>query len=166
MTAGVPGTGEVEQERRSFPVAFLAGMVVVLLLGAIVYLVTLATRPQSPKAAPGLPMGPAERSYAARIQFLDLRMSRATNFLGQEFTYLYGVVANDGDRTVREIEVVMEFRDLLHQVVLRDTRKLFGPRAAPLGPGQRREFESSWDHIPQDWNQHVPSIHIKGLLLE
>jgi hypothetical protein len=93
-------------------------------------------------------------------------MSRAANFLNQEVTYLSGTVANQGDRGVREIEVTIEFRDTLNQVVLRDARRLLGKVGGRLAPGERRDFRIAFDHVPADWNVQMPSVRIGGLELE
>ena len=93
-------------------------------------------------------------------------MSRAANLLNQEVTYVFGVLSNDGDRTIRELEVTIEFRDSLNQVVLRDTRRFIGPRAKPVEPLRRREIEMTFDHVPDDWNRQYPSLRVTGLVLD
>lgn len=152
--------------KRGFPLALIAGAVVVTLLVLLAYFVLSRSSAQKAKPLEPLPLGEVERVYAERLQFTGIQMSRAENFLGQEITYLFCVVTNRGDRTVRQLEITLEFRDLLNQVVLRDTRRVIGPRSAPLPPGAQREIEISWEHIPADWNQQYPSIRVSGLLLD
>ena len=155
-----------QEERSRFPVAFLAGAGVVGLLLVSLFLVMRHLQPPGPIAERPLPMGESEQAYAQNIHFLDVKMSRATNFLNQEFTYVFGIVSNDGPRTLREMEVTMEFRDFMNQVVLREARRLFGPRDTPLGSGQRREFQFAFDHIPADWNRQPPRFRVTGLVPE
>jgi hypothetical protein len=93
-------------------------------------------------------------------------MARATNFLKQEFTYVAGTISNDGVQTIRAMEVAVEFRDDLNQVVLRETEVLIPPNAEPLPAGQRRPFQITLEHIPAEWNQQYPSINVTGLTLE
>lgn len=154
------------EEKSGFPLAFLAGAAIVLLLLGGVYLLTRPASSGGSQAPPRLPMGALEQAYAHNIRFLDLKMSRAANFLNQEITFLFGVVANDGDRSIRDMEVTVEFRDQLNQVVLRETHRPLVARAAPLPPGQRREFELTFEHVPIDWNRQYPTIRVKGLVLE
>jgi hypothetical protein len=156
----------MQEERSRTPAAFIAGAVVVALLVGGIVLLTRRTRPAEPAAEQRLPMGAAGEAYAKQIRFLDLKMSRAANFLNQEVTFVFGLVANDGARTIGEIEVTVEFRDAFNQVVLRDTRRVLGPRTAPLAPGQRREFQLGFEHVPADWNRQYPSLRVTGLLLE
>lgn len=153
------------EEKRGFPLALLAGLVVVLAaLGALYY---LTQRPADPSRAPApLAMGDAEQAYVSKLRFENLEMHRAANFLGQEVTYMFGNIINDGDRSVREVEVAFVFRNLENEVVLRDTQTLFGPRAQPLTPGASREIQVGWEVMPASWNQHVPEMRITGLLLD
>jgi len=156
----------IQEEKNRIPGPFIAGIVVVLFLVGSVIMLTRHIRPAESAAEQRLPMTATEQAYAKQIRFLDLKMSRAANFLDQEVTFVFGSVANDGPRAIREIETTVEFRDLFNQVVLRDTRRVLGPRAAPLAPGQRREFQFGFEHVPTDWNRQYPSIRITGLLLD
>ena len=154
------------ETKQGFGVALLVGAAIVaLVLGGLAY---LAHR-QSIEAARGeqaLPFGPTEQAYADRIHFLDLKMSRATNFLSQEFTFLYGVASNDGNRTIRQMDITVEFHDQLGQVVLRETQRIIGAKAEPLNGGFRRDFELTFEHMPDDWNRQYPTIRVTGLILE
>lgn len=154
------------EARRGFPVAFLIGVLVVAGLVGGAYLATQHDASLGPKAPPPLPMGPAEETYASRIHFLDLKMSRAANLLNQEVTYVVAALSNDGDRSIRDLEVTVEFRDILNQVVLRDKRRPLGPRAQPIEPLRRREIELTFEHIPEEWNRQYPTIRVTGLVLE
>lgn len=136
-----------------------------LLLSGFVFL-TRRSGSSSPMAQPPLPLGPAEQAYIARIGFLNPDMRRAANFLNQEVTFIFGTVVNDGPQPIRQMELTIEFHDLFNQVVLRDTRRLPGPRAAPLAPGEHRDFQFGYDHVPEGWNRQYPSIRVTGLLLQ
>jgi len=153
----------LEEKRREMPAAFLVGLVIVLLLvaGAVLYS-HFASSSASAKPKP-LPMGAQEQAYAANIQFADPKMSRASNFLNQEVTFIFGTVENNGPRSIRQIEVTIEFHDALNQVCLRDTERLLAPESDPLGPGQQRDFQISYEHISEMWNVQYPTIRITGL---
>ena len=159
-----------EEKHSRFPTALLAGMFVV---GMLVLALYWLTKP-GPQGAAGsaerrLALGEAEKSYAEFIHISDLRMSRATNLVKQEFTYINGVLANDGNRVIRDIEVLTEFHDQFNQVVLREIQRPFGSvirAGAPLLAGERREFQLTFEHVPQGWNQQYPSIRVSGLVLE
>jgi hypothetical protein len=155
-------------EERRLPVALIGGTVAGLfLLAGILYLGRPGMQSLAPPVPDRLPPpGAIEKEYIANVQFSQLGMSRAANFLGQEVTYLDGVVTNAGSRRVRAIEIVLDFRDLMGQTVMRETIRPLGRRAPPLAPGSSREFRLAFEHVPVMWNQAVPDIEVTGLLLE
>ena len=154
------------EERREFPLAFLAGVVVMLLMLGGIYLMTRESRPAGPVVEEHLPMDDAARAYAERIRFTELTVGRAANFLNQEVTFVFGTVTNEGAKTVRGLEVELDFRDLLNQIALRETRIVVGGPIAPLAPGEKREFQLTVESVPAGWNQAVPGITIRGLVVE
>ena len=155
-----------EQEQSRFPYTLVAGVIVVLLLIGGVYVVTRFLHPAGPVAEQRLPFGAEEQAYAEHIHFLNLKLSQATNFLNQEFTYVNGETANDGARTIRALEITLEFRDPFGQVILRENERLISPDAKPLYGGQHRELQVTLEHIPVEWNHQFPSIRVSGLVLE
>jgi len=155
----------VNAERGSSPTVLWGSVIAIAVLGGLLWFVFLHGA-SSHREANQLPFGLAEQAYASRLGFSSFEMSRAANFLNQEVTYLSGNVANQGDRGVREIEVTIEFRDVLNQVVLRDARRLLGKAGGRLAPGERRDFRIAFDHVPADWNVQMPSVRISGLELE
>jgi hypothetical protein len=160
-------TPSSERESRSFPLAFLAGLLVVFIVfGSIVLISRYSHSRQAARVSAKLPFGAAEQAYAKNIQFGNIEMARARNLLDQEFTYVGGVITNAGPRTIRALTVVIEFRDPFNQVVLRDTEQLITRANAPLAAGQNRNFEVTLDEVPAEWNQQDPSFRITGLLLE
>lgn len=161
-----PGESSYSKQRSQFPVAFLAGLIIVAILVGGIVLVVLHTRTASTGAAAKLPFGPAEQAYAERVHFQDIRLAHATNFLNQDFTYVGGTISNDGVKDIRALEVQIEFRDALHQVILRETQELIVPGTDPIAAGQRRDFQVTLEHLSSEWNQQYPSIQITGLLLQ
>src|SRR5574341_536710 len=138
-----------EEKQSRFPAPLLAGAAVVALLVVALYFLT---KP-GPEGSAGtaehhLALGETEKAYAEQIHISDLRMSRAVNLVQQEFTYVNGVLANDGTREIRDIELLTEFRDQFNQVVLREIQRPFGTftkPGEPLPAGQRREFQLTFE---------------------
>jgi hypothetical protein len=158
----------IEHEEPSrFPAAFVAGVIVIAVIAAIAVLLThFISTPQQAVAAP-LPFGAAEQAYAPQIHFKDLRLSQSNNLLNQQFTYVAGIVSNDGPRPVGAIEVMVEFHDPFKQVILKDTLRPLRRSDAPLKAGEQREFNLAIDQgLPSTWDQQYPSIRITGLVLE
>jgi len=151
------------EERSQLPVAFLVGIVIVSLLVGVAVLVSRYSTPAGSEVEKPLPVGPAEQAYASQIHFLEPKMSRAANFLNQEVTYVFCTVENSGDRKIQQIEITIEFHDPFNQVILRDKQRLFLPAAPPFLPGQQRDVQIPYEHIPAQWNNVFPSIVVSGL---
>jgi len=105
----------------------------------------------------------AEQAYAPKIQVENVALSRAENFAHQEITSLSAELLNSGDRSLKAVEITVEFSDDMPQVVLRESRVLFGGATAPFLPGSHREFEVSFEHVPSSWNMQQPSVVVTGI---
>jgi len=158
--------GDNYEEKSGFPVAFIAGAVIVLILAAGAALLIRRTQPTGIAAATKLPFGPQEQSYASRIQFQAIQMAHSTNFLNQEFTFVAGTIVNSGDQAIAGLQVTIEFHDQFNQTVLRDTEMVIPPTAQPIPAGQMRDFQVILERIPSDWNRQYPSIRVTGLILK
>jgi hypothetical protein len=156
--------GMRKEAGRQFWVALLAGFVIVVIAGVAVYFMTRGSG-ETPGAPPPLPMGAAEQAYTQQIHFGNFSLTRATNMLKMEITNVDGVIENAGARTVEEVEVALEFEDLSHNVIFRDTRRILGGAPA-LAAGEKRPFRLSFDAIPAGWNQVPPKFTITGLQLK
>jgi hypothetical protein len=108
-------------------------------------------------------MTPEEEAYAASIHFENIALSRAENFIHQEVTILNADAINDGARPLERLIVTVEFFDSMNQIVLRESRGVLGNAPAPLGPGQRRSFELSFDRVPGSWNMQQPTLRVAYL---
>jgi hypothetical protein len=161
-----PGETSYREERSRLPVALLAGAVIVLLIFGGFLLLAHVMHSHTAATVVNLPFGPTEQAYAPHVQFLDIQLAHATNFLNQDFTYVAGTIFDDGPRKVRGLEVTVEFHDPFHQVILRDTNQLIGPGDAPLDPGKHRDFQIQMEHLPVEWDKQYPSIRVTGLALE
>jgi len=154
------------EKKNEFPAAFLAGILVVSGLVAVMFLLSRDTGPAAPPPE-RLPIADADRTYAAKISFANIRMARATNMLNHEITYISGVMQNTGDRTIANLEVAVEFRNSMDQVVLREFQRPLGwSQPAPLPPGQSREFTFTFESVPADWNVQYPRFTVTGLTLQ
>ena len=148
---------------------------ITLVLGAIVVFAVCASawflfhspspNPSSSEATIKIKMNSAEMEYLGNIRLKDVALSRAENFLHQEVTILSGTIVNDGPETVVALDLTIQFSDAMEQVVLRETRGILGSSALPLGPGQERKFDVSFDRVPPSWNMQPPSLRVVHLLL-
>jgi hypothetical protein len=99
-----------------------------------------------------------QKAYFRQLEFTDLHMSVAQNFLGDNVTYLDARVKNEGTKTVRRLDVDLTFVDMLSQVILRERVYPVSERTPPLNPGESRAFRITFEHIPAEWNQAAPTI--------
>jgi len=114
--------------------------------------------------------------YASSLQFADLKMSAAQNFVGATVTYLDGTVANTGDKTVTHVTVEVVFKDAMGQLAQREDVPIHvlqtsGPypdavdlSAAPLASGQSKPFRLTFEHVSADWNQQYPDLQVMDVV--
>lgn len=152
------------KERHWLPVAIAAAVVVLI----VVILVLSHRKP----AATVTPISASPDPYAASLPISNLVMSQASNYVGGKVTYVDGHIANQGSRTVTGIAVQALFRDLAHQVTQNDTQPLKFIRtrepyvdvepvsAAPLKPGEQRDFRLIFDGVSPDWDGAYPELRI------
>jgi hypothetical protein len=160
-------TDESHEERsRILSILVVGGVIVLILFGGLL-LLTRSTKPRPTGAAAHLPFDADAAAYAGHISFQNLALSHADNFLNQEFVYVNGTISNDGTRSVRALELTVEFHDPFNQVVLRETGRVIAPPDQPLAAGQQRNFQVTIEQrLPSTWNQQYPSVRITGLVFE
>jgi hypothetical protein len=158
----MPNPQPPERSRFGFALTLAAAAAVIVVAG-LYFLPGRQSPSRGTGTAPEVRFGPAERAYAPKLQLENAALSRAENFLHQEVTTLSGELLNTGDRSLRAVELTVEFSDDLHQVVLRETRSVLVPGAAPFAPAEHRSFEVSFEHIPSSWNRQQPIIRVTGL---
>lgn len=157
-------------EKTSTPVLVwvAAGLVLLLVVGGIL----LGTR-HKPAAAANtiLPLDPD----AAAVSIGQIQMSESTSLSGGKSTFIDGHVANKGSRVVTGATVQVLFAndenlppqvETLPLALIRthepyvDTQPV---AAAPLAPGDDREFRLIFENIGANWNQQLPQIHVVHL---
>jgi len=166
-SAEAPIFAEELEERGGFPLAAwgVAALIVVVIVGALV-----SYGWKKPVPAPSTLL-PAD-AYAASLPLTQFAMSESANLSGGKQTYLDGHIGNSGDRTVTAVTVQVVFRndeDLAPQI---DTLPLTLIRvkepyidiepvsAAPLKPGDDREFRLTFETVPENWNLQMPEVRV------
>jgi len=176
-SAPQPGSGlfppdhPSEREPRS-PLPWIIALgVVVLAIGVLV----AVNHHQAPANPGGAGLAPAD-PYAASLPITNLQMSQAGNMAGSQTTYVDGQITNQGQKTVTAITVQIAFHGFANPIAKKETMPLTLIRtrqpyvdtepvsAAPLAPGESREFRLIFDSIPQDWDQNYPEIRIIQVL--
>jgi hypothetical protein len=156
------------REATSWAPWIVAAVVVIVGIGA---LAILGGRGSRQAEAGGTGMAPAD-PYAANLPVSGLRMSEATSFSGAKVTYVDGQITNNGSQTLSAITVQVGFHSDTGQFALRLALPLSFIRtrqpyvdlepvsAAPIGPGQSRDFRLIFDTVPAEWNQQYPEIRV------
>lgn len=156
-----PVTQEPDTSQKAILVA--TGTIVVL---ALIVAFLLRAKPQPPTPVP---------PYAAELKLSDLKMSQAQNFVGASVTYLDGVLANAGNKTVTHITVRVTFKDFSGEVaqveeVPVSILRTSGPYAdtvdlsvVPLAPGQSKPFRLIFERVRDEWNQAYPDLQITNV---
>jgi len=114
-------------------------------------------------------------SYAASLPLSQLAMSESTSLSGGKSTFIDGHIQNTGGQTVSGITVQVIFRNEEEMPPHIETLPLSLVRtrepyvdtqpvsAAPLKPGDGRDFRLIFESIPSNWNMQMPKISIVGV---
>jgi hypothetical protein len=154
------------RERNWLPLAIAAG-VVLLVAAVVIFALERAHKPVTVA-----PVTAALDPYAPSLPISGLVMSESSNLAGGKVTYVDGHIANTGSRTITGISVQVLFRTFAHEVTQNETHPLQWIRtrdpyidvepvsAAPLKPGDSREFRLIFDGVSPDWDGAYPEIRI------
>lgn len=142
----------------------VAGLVVLALLAGIIF----AGRKKTAQITGIQPLA----AYAANLPISGLAMSESTSLSGGKSTFIDGHVRNAGGQTVTGITVQVIFRndegmppdvETVPMMLIRTREPYIDTQtvgAAPLKPGDERDFRLIFESIPANWNQQMPEIRI------
>ncbi len=123
--------------------------------GAFWYLERLAKQP-----APAGPALSAEaREYVRYLKLSGVEMKATESYMKQTVVEITGLIANNGNRSVRAVELNCVFYDHYSQVVLRQRVAIVRPNTG-LQPGELRKFRLPFDNLPESWNHGMPQLVI------
>lgn len=155
-----------KSERNWLSLAVAAGVVVVVVAVVVFELERHKT------TATVAPVAAAADPYAASLPIANVQMSESGNLAGGKVTYLDGHIANKGDHTVTGIAAQVLFRNAAQEVAQNETQQMKFIRtrdpyvdlepvsAAPLKPGEERDFRLIFDAVTPDWDGAYPQIRI------
>ena len=145
----------------------VAGLAVLVVVAVLV----LAGRHKTATLTTVQPMAP----YAASLPLSQLAMSESTSLSGGKSTFIDGHIQNKGGQTVSGITVQVIFRNdeaMPPQIntvplALIRTREPYVDTqpvsAAPMKPGDGRDFRLIFESIPANWNMQLPEIRVIGV---
>lgn len=146
-----------------------------LIAGAVVLAVVAALVLIGHRKVPAVTGVQPVDAYAASLQLSGLQMSESTSLAGGKSTFIDGRIRNAGSSTVTGVTVQVLFHneeqmppqvETLPLSLVRtrepyvDTEPI---RAAPLNPGDEKEFRLIFESIPGNWNMQMPEIRVIGV---
>jgi hypothetical protein len=141
------------------PAAIIIGLVLVLGLGAFLYLERLAKKAPPPPP----PLSGEARAYARYLKLNNVQMKANESFLKLSVVEIVGDIGNQGDRILKKVEITCVFYDALGQVVLRERVPIVSPKIGAVPPGVTKPFRLPFDNVPESWNQTMPQLVIAGI---
>jgi hypothetical protein len=154
------------RERNWLAIAIAAGVLVLVAIVAVI------VTERGNKTATVAPVSAAADPYSANLPITDEKMSESSNLAGNKVTYLDGHIVNKGNRTVTGVSVQVLFRNVANEVAQNETMPLQLVRttepyvdlqavsAAPLKPGDGRDFRLIFDTVTPDWDGAYPQVRI------
>ncbi|MHB1675300.1 MAG: DUF2393 family protein [Acidobacteriaceae bacterium] len=110
--------------------------------------------------------------YAKYLVFSNIQVSQASNFAGDQLTYVDGTIENRGNRTVTAVTLMSLFANDSGEApqMLQTPVSLIRSRdpyvdtqpigAAPLAPGKSQDFRLVFDNVSPMWNQQPPQLQV------
>lgn len=154
------------RERNWLPLAIAAGVLVIV----AVVVILMMQRGKGPAAV--TPISAKPDPYAANLPITEVKMSESANLAGGKVTYIDGHITNNGDKTVAGISMQILFRNAANEVAQNETQAVKWIRtrdpyidlepvsAAPLKPGEGRDFRLILDAVTEGWNGVYPELRI------
>jgi hypothetical protein len=143
-----------------------------MVAGAVVLAIIVGLVLAGRKKAPVITGIQPPAAYAMNLPLTGLAMSESTSLSGGKSTFIDGHIRNAGPATVTGITVQVLFRneeqmppqvETLPLALVRTREPYVDTQpvsAAPLKPGEEREFRLIFESIPANWNMQMPDIHV------
>ncbi len=104
------------------------------------------------------------KAYVRNLQLSDVSMKATESLAKQLLVEIEGKITNNGNRTLKLIEINCVFYDSYGQLVLRERVAIVGRRTGDLGPGRTKNFRLPFDNLPSSWNQSMPQLVIAQIV--
>lgn len=121
----------------------------------------LLIRPQP--MPPGPVLTPEAKAYVRYLRLSDVDMKAKESYLRQQVVEILGKITNNGNRTLKRVEINCVFYDPYGQVVLRERVPIVG-KTGSLQPGETKSFRLPFDNLPESWNQSLPQLVIAQII--
>lgn len=137
-------------------------LVLAVCLGAVFYFLAVRPAPETGQ----ITLTPEAKAYVRNLKLSEVEMKASENYMKTMVVEIVGKITNNGDRTLRLVEINCVFYDAYNQVVLRERVPIVRSKGAGLKPGEDRSFRLPFDSLPQSWNQAMPQLVIARIDFE
>jgi len=138
-------------------IAFIIGTVVVAFILLAAWLVPPSGRTAlDPKAIQVT--DPA--AIQSMVQLTRPGILVSENYVGHKIRLIRGTLKNLSDKSIRLIEVRIQFTDSAGKTVQENIHPAFEPSQRPLEPGTEYQFEAAFENLPKTWNHIVPNMQV------
>jgi hypothetical protein len=146
-----------KQPRNKLPI-YLGGIALALTAALVAYL-ELAPKPAPEEA----PLTEEARVYIKNLRLSDVAMEAKLNYFSQKVIEVQGQIGNDGERTLKVVEIYCVFRDSSGLEILRQRVPIVSEKMGGLAPGETKSFRLPFDAVPDTWNQQIPQLVIASV---
>lgn len=172
----VGDTNNRARETEKTPVRTIGLISAAVVVIGLVVAFAFVRRHQSPNAPESVR---SLDSYAASLPISNIQMSEAQSVrINGKNLYVDGAVKNNGAKTVAGASVQAVFKGADGAVVYAETLPLMVVRmrdpyvdtqpvsAAPIPPGQSRDFRLIFEGLPETWNSDPPELRVVRVSLK
>ena len=150
------------QDVKISPAGIVIGLACVLILGVFGWL-TFGPKPAPP---PPPTLSQKARDYLPSLALSNVHMQAAESYINQRVVEILGEITNNGDASLKLVQVTCIFRDPGNRELLRERALVVGSLGGPLGKGEKRSFRLAFDDVPDTWNQALPTLAIAQIQFE
>jgi hypothetical protein len=138
-------------------------LVLTVALGAVIYFLMFRPGPEPTQ----ITLTPEARGYVRNLKLSDVEMKASESYMKSTIVEITGKITNNGQRSLRLVEINCIFYDPYNQVVLRERVPIVRSKTSTgLAPGETRSFRLPFDSLPQSWNQGMPQLVIARIEFE
>lgn len=112
------------------------------------------------------PLTPEAKAYVRNLALSDVEMKAKEAYSGQQVVEITGNITNNGDQSVRVVEVMCVFYDMNVQVVARERLPIVRSSGKSLKSTDTRAFRLAFDNLPESWNQAMPQLVIANIIFD
>ena len=153
-----------QKETRSPNIALIVIVLVVVVAGGGLF--WYLQRPAPPQQGPVLTEEARAYIRDGSLKLSEVGMKATKSYMNQMVVEITGKITNNGQRSVKQVDLNCVFYDPYSQLVLRDRVSIVKEKAGGLRSGETKPFRLAFDTLPESWNQQMPQLVIAQIIFE